>query len=118
MAIMHRKYLSYLSGILTGAMNNREAAYIFDPLFALWEECRGQKADFSSCSFTAKKLDAAAGEYRNHGFCGIMRWYFNNNVLDQFTDDETERQVVALKAGYPGMPATTCSIIMRGFGKN
>ncbi len=117
MAIMHGKFLCYLSKVLTGALNGREAAYIYDPLFALWEECQGKKADFSCCSFTEKQLGAAISEYRRHGFIGVMRGYFENTILDQFTDNETERQVVALKAGYPRMPATTCSIIMRGFGR-
>jgi len=118
MAIFHKKFLAYLSKTLTDAMNTRKPAYTCDRLFVLVEGCRGCPTDFSGFSISEKEKDELAGIFRVGGVGGVIGSYFNNIIIEQFTDMETERRVVALKNGFRMMPATTCSIIMRGFGKD
>ena len=115
MAILHNNFLGYLSTTLTTAMDNRKPAYSCDPLFAILEFCR----EGSSISISLPNSDWISGKimpiYHKGGIAEVMKYYFKKGITDQFVDVEVERQIIALKMGFPSLPATTCSIIMRGF---
>ena len=117
MAIFHKKFLTYLSTTLTGAMNTRKPAFTCDRLFALIEGSRGFPTNFGTFQISEKDKDEASGIFRVGGVVGVIEKYFTSSIIEKVTDTETERQVIALKKGFPGMPATTCSIIIQGFGK-
>lgn len=119
MAILQKSFLTYLSKVLTESMNIRKPAYVCDPLFMLLEACGGEYLEFSNGSvLTEKELREASGAFSQNGIVGVMNYYFGKGVLDQLVDEETERQIVALKNGFPRLPSTTCSLIMRGFGND
>lgn len=117
MAIIHNSFLSYLSTTLTGSMDTRQAAYTCDPLFTILEICRDGSAELTSSPVSARETEKIIAIYHTNGDAGVIGYYFRQGVIDQFTTSEVERQVVALKTGFPGLPATTCSVIMRGFGQ-
>ena len=117
MAIISDSFLGYFSSILKESVKTRKPAYIHDELFALIEKSRNSSIEFSSCSVTESQYERARALYLDAGVIGVIGGYFNNKIINSFTDIETERQVVALKLGYKSLPATTCSIIMQGFGK-
>ncbi len=119
MAVFNKKFLAYVSSVLTGSFNSRSPAYSCDSLFALAESCRGYPTVFSTVTpFSEKDTEDALVLFRRGGIVGVIGGWFDNCIIEKLTDAETERRVVALKKGFPGMPATTCSIIMRGFGKS
>ena len=109
-----------MTGVQTCAlpisMNSEKAAFQCDPLFQLLERSRGASTDFSRCSIPDRQVQEAIKMYAADGVIGVIKNYLKNNIVNQFIDHETERQVIALKTGFPGLPATTCSTIMRGFG--
>ena len=117
MAIIHNSFLGYLSTTLTTAMEIRKPAYTSDPLFTILEICRDGSVELSNSPISDREIEKIMAIYHADGIAGTMRYYFRKGIIDQFTDTETERQVIALKTGFPGLPATTCSVIMRGFGK-
>lgn len=118
MAIIGNKFLGYLSETLTGAMNSRDVAYMHDQLFALLQELGGFSLKSRSIEFSPNMIQSYSASYTNAGIFGVLQSYCDRGILNQFVDSETERQVIALKQGFPHLPATSCSIIMQGFGKD
>ncbi len=120
MAIIHRRFLSSLSHILRRSMNTKTPAFYFDVVMHLLEYCVAEEADRiefpSHHAFSEGEIQKAKAGYADRGVVGVYASLFGGNILDPIVDTETERKVIALKTGFRGLPATTTSTILRGFG--
>ena len=52
--------------------------------------------------------------YAKDGVVGAAAVLFSGGVVDGTIDAEVERKTVALKEGFPALPATTCATILQG----
>ena len=116
MAIIDKRFLSYLSNVLTKSMNTKKAAFLNDPLFVLLESSNGVSTDFREDFISTEKVEKPMRAFPNDGVIGVIKNYFKGTIINPLTDQETERKIIALKTGFPRLPATTCSIVMQGFG--
>ncbi|UCE07525.1 MAG: transposase [bacterium] len=119
MAIIHNKFLHYLTDILKHPVF--EPTFQYDPIIALGECCilkDGNKVlEFtSSYSFGKATIEKFYHAYKENGITSIAASYFGGKIVNQFTDSLAERKVYTLKRGYPNIPATKMATIMQGFG--
>jgi hypothetical protein len=66
-------------------------------------------------AFSERVITQAHMAYQQTGIVGLVQSCFGERLV-QASDREVERQVLALKSGYPHLPATKAAIIMQGFG--
>lgn len=118
MPIASGKFLEYLSSLLSESLDHRCDGYLCDPLLAIIASCRGAMPDFFYCKPMEKQLKQAASVYAVSGVAGVVSAYFGGRITEEEIDLETERKIVALKMGFPRLPATTCALIMQGFGND
>ena len=93
--------------------------YVFDPIFQLVErfskELPGSLTLSGHQGFSDVTIQEAETEYRSKwGILGIFKAYFKGDLLGVKVDSDTERRIVALKLGFPHMPATKATLILQG----
>ena len=118
MAIIHKKFLRYISSVLRDSVEHRAPAFIYDPLYALVCRYYDSSVNPVKCPISEKKLEAAVNFSKETDIVGAVKSYLGESLINQFVDTETERKIIALKTGFPSLPATTCSTIINGFGEN
>ena len=120
MAIINSKFLCYLTSILEKSFTNSTSAFFFDPLILLIEHCVAddkfeQLSLLDLKTFNDSKIAKAKDAFYKRGLPGIISFQFKEGIINDSIDIKTERRVVALKKGFPSLPATKASIIMNGF---
>lgn len=121
MAIIHKRFLQYLIEILNHSIS--EHAFYYDPVIALTEYCifkdGKEMLDFTYAhSFGDDQIEKAFHAYKENGILKVAAQYFDNKILNQFTNTLAERKIYSLKMGFPGLPATKMATIIAGFGYN
>jgi hypothetical protein len=123
MAIINSRFLCYLTSIFEKTLKTNSPAYLFDPLVVLIEHClEGNKFDkissLDSIVYNETKISKTKEAFGKKGLAGILLLEFQNGITNNSIDVKTERRVLALKKGFPNLPATKASIIMNGFKCN
>ena len=123
MAIISSHFLNYLTIVFNKSLSNNTSAFYSDQLLLLTEYCidpneYGELTFLTQYSFSEKKIKQAREAYSSHGIIGIFISQFDNGILNQFVNKDIERKVITLKKGFPSLPATKASIILKGFQYN
>jgi len=119
MAVLTDQFRRYITRMLHSSMEAERPAYVYDPLLAQVERIgdpeRGGTLSFAVCPpFPRQDADRIMQGYMKTGVVGAAGAQFGAGVVDDTIDAEVERKVVALKEGFPSLPATTCATILRG----
>jgi len=112
MAVLDRRFLRYLTAMFDSADATPNDAWRHDPFIGLLEP---ELADCGGSSFRLSGSEAAAVAAAGDPLCAL-RTVFTEGILRDGINPETERRIVALKLGFPRMPGTTASLVMKGFG--
>ena len=119
MAVLTDQYRRYMIRMLQASLETDRAAYVHDPMLAQVEqvgdpERKGALA-FAVCPpYRRKDAEQIMQGYAKDGVVGAAAAHFTAGVVDGTIDAEAERKVVALKEGFPSLPATTCATILQG----
>jgi len=119
MAVIHPEFLNYLLTVLRTSAISAELPFCYDPLLQLAQCCTQDvvgHSDFFHGQFSETLLADARQNMGRIGVLGVALAWFRNPILIQGVEPELERRVLALKKGWPGLPATKMSTIIRGFG--
>ena len=105
--------------MLGASIKTGKPPYVFDPIFQLVErfskELPGALTLSGHQGFSDVTIQEAETEYRSKwGILGIFKAYFKGDLLGVKVDPDTERRIVALKLGFPHMPATKATLILQG----
>ena len=115
MAILHRRVVAYIRSMLERAESMSDAVWRCDPLFTLWlSEAHRNQLGLSVSGFFRGR--PAAGIASAPSLASALSSGFPDGLLKSGISARTERQIVALKLGFPRMPATTAAVIHKGFG--
>lgn len=120
MAVVHAEFLrEYLAPMLLHAHRAQESAFAFDPVLQLAGHVPQSAAYGLEClnprEFPDRLRQDAVMAYVSQGIVGVFR-VFCQHVVAPNVDADAERRIVALKSGFPTMPATTATRILQGFG--
>lgn len=120
MAIIHPIFLDYVVATLCMVKTSEELPFYFDCLLQLAENCLfmsdGDIDKHSQDDFSESIIASAKSNIARIGVLGVVPAYFKNPILIEEIVAEVERKVVTLKRGYPNLPSTKMSTIIRGFG--
>ena len=112
MATLHGRFLGYLKAMLEGAGETPDETWRHDSMLGLIApDLAGAAAGGFRLSGREAAAAAAAGSP-----LGALGSVFAAGILQTGIQPETERRVVALKLGFPHLPATTAAVVMQGFG--
>jgi len=119
MAVLTNQFLRLITRILRASAQSDRPAYGCDPLLAQIERVgdpqRPGTVSFAvSPSYRRKEAERIMQGYAKAGVVGAAAAGFAAGVVDDAISPEVERKVVALKEGFPSLPATTCATILRG----
>jgi hypothetical protein len=120
MAVITDNFLNYFISIYN--MSVSLPAYFSDPILHLAEICCDKNNNETvECFKQGFEFDntiilLAKEAYKKIGLVGIVQVYFENNIVEHFTNIEVERKVLALKTGFQNLPATKMATIINGFG--
>jgi len=118
MAIIHPEFLDYIVTVLRSSASTATLPFQYDPLLQLAQRCvksTGGELPFHD-DFSDTMIDSAKENIARIGVLGTGSAYFRNPILIQGIEPELERMVIALKRGYPRLPSTKMSTIIKGFG--
>ena len=123
MPIIDKKFSCYLADTFKNAQKLDVNSFSCDPILSLAEICFSSNNSTRilmniNHNFSSREIHKAKKHYKKNGIVGLFNSYFKGVILNQFTDSETERKIIALKSGFPHLSATTASIISCGFGMN
>ncbi|MCP4150997.1 MAG: hypothetical protein GY757_24855, partial [bacterium] len=119
MAVIHPEFLDYVVTVLRSSASSATLPFHYDPLLQLAQRCmHGTKRELSPphADFSETIIAGAKKNVARVGILGTGSAYFRNPILVQGVEPELERMVIVLKRGYPRLPATKMSTIIRGFG--
>ncbi len=120
MAILNSSFLFYINTVLKKSLSSETIPFFHDPILMLAEnfiDIEKQELEFlTQPLFSGDQMLRAKNGYESYGIIGLSASYFNNGILNQFVNHEVERKVIALKNGFPKLPATKTSTILKGFG--
>jgi hypothetical protein len=108
--------------MLSASKQTATAAFHYDRILALVETIsdpqRGGSIELLAQPWPVSKttLSKVALAYVKTGIAGAMGVCFKSELIDKRIDVELERKTIAMKMGFPSLPATTCSLILNGFG--
>lgn len=110
MAVFNRRFLAYIKSIFENVDHNTKDSWKNDILVSRFFDIElSNKSTFLS----ARQCARIAG---SDNILTILNTAFPDGILNRSIDKETERKTVSLKSGFPRMPTTTASIILKGFG--
>ena len=112
MAVLQQRFLGYLKAMLEGAGEVPDDTWRHDPVLAL---IAPDLAEATGGGFRLSGREAAVATAAGTALDALGS-VFADGILREGIEPETERRVVALKLGFPHMPATTAAVVMRGFG--
>ena len=118
MAVLTDQFRRYITRMLQSSLQADRPAYVYDPILAQVEQV-GDPQRKGTLSFAVQPPYQRRGAeqimlgYVKTGVVGAVEAYFPA-VVDGRIDPELERKVVALKEGFPSLPATTCATILQG----
>lgn len=112
MAILQRRFLSYLKAILKGAGDAPDQAWRHDPVLGV---IAPDLAEATAGGFRLSGREAATAAAAGTPLRALGS-VFADGILLGGVAPETERRIVALKLGFPHMPATTAAVVTQGFG--
>jgi hypothetical protein len=121
MAVLTDQARRYVARILGGAAAGGMPGYLCDPLLAQVERIgdpdrKGRLSFAVLPPYKRKDADLIMLGYVKAGVVGAAAAAFAAGVVDETIDPQVERKVVAMKEGFPSLPATTCATILRGLG--
>ena len=119
MAVLTVRFGVHMARMIEGALDAGRPIYAYDSLLAQAEEVcdperRGSLSFAVTPSFTRKIAVRIMQGYSKAGIVGAVGAFFTEGVVDATIGVEVERRVLALKQGFPALPATTCSTILKG----
>ncbi len=115
MAVLDRRVLGYIKAVLQCAKSKDEAVWRCDPFFILrLSDTYKNQLELSVHDFF--KGREAANIVAAPSFVNAFQTGFSGCLLKPGVDPKYERMIVALKLGFPHMPATTAAVILKGFG--
>lgn len=119
MAIFHKRFSKYVSRLF----KSKKTFFNFfddDPVLALADICHSSSVSNISDSliynFGDSLIEQANDLYKQFGFVGIVKAYFEGQIVDNFADKECERKIYTLKKGMKALPATKAVLLLKGFG--
>ena len=115
MAILHKRMIAYIRAMLERAQSTGDEVWRCDPLFTLWLSDHDRR-HLGLTVHDFFKGRAAAGIASAACLAHALSFAFPEGLLISDIDAQTERRIVALKLGFPQMPATTAATILKGFG--
>ena len=118
MAVLTDQFRRYVTRMLQSSVQADRPAYVYDPILAQVEQVgdpeRKGTLSFAVCPpYQRQDADQIMRGYAKTGVVGAAEAHFAA-VVDGTIDAELERKVVALKEGFPSLPATTCATILKG----
>lgn len=119
MAIIHPRVRRHIRSSLSRARAQRQAFWKHDPVLQLAEHCHelGPRIDFPQpLTFTPERVARARDLYCRDGIVGVCDAVFGEEILGPPLPVAVERMVLALKQGFPALPATKTATVMAGFG--
>jgi hypothetical protein len=113
MAVLEKRFQHYLLSLIRGERGQEQKdTWQYDPILALLMP-RITLFDGASFHITSKEAAAiTAHQDPVHAFGVVF-----NSSLQREMPIEVERRLVALKLGFPHLPATTATTILKGFGE-
>lgn len=113
MAVLHRSFLRYIKGTLRRSLDSECPVYEADPLLGHLLTGPSLRAAPPPGPFSGAQIAAIVCASSAMEAFGAA---FPDPVVNARIARHTERRLVALKKGFPRLPATTAAVIMRGFG--
>ena len=119
MAVLTDQFRRYITRMLQASVEAGEPAYVYDPMLAQVEQVedpvRKGALSFAVCPpYRHEDAERIMQGYAKTGVVGAAAAHYAAGVVDGTIDAEVERKVVALKEGFPSLPATTCATILQG----
>lgn len=123
MAIINSKYLGFLTTLLECSLSNKTAAFYYDRIMLLAEHCiDNTKIEAVNLliheTFSDAEIIKAKKAFNDFGIIGIFASQFEKGITNHSINSCIERKIVALKKGFPHLPATKASTVLKGFGLN
>ena len=121
MAIIHSKFMSYISRLFRRSINTSIDAIYHDQLLQISEYCCFEEDSINfatNYSFSDLQIKNAREAYIQGGIIGVIKSYFGDEILLEGIKQQVERKVIILKKGFPHLPATKASTIFKGFMHN
>ncbi len=116
MAVLERRVTAYLRVMLAQAKKVGLAPWRCDPLFSLMvDDDTRNRLQLAATTFF-RGSEAARVSCSGHSIAQGFQSGFPEGLVKPDFDRLAERRIVALKRGFPHMPATTASVILTGFG--
>lgn len=122
MPVLNTRLCSYMVKMLSVSRQTATPAFRYDRILALIETLSDPERDGGiellarSWDVSKSMLSKVAIAYVKTGIAGAMGVCFKSTLIDKTINVELERKTLALKTGFPALPATTCSLILNGFG--
>ena len=119
MAVLTDQFRRDMTRMLQASVEADRPVYVYDPILAQVEQVgdpeRKGTLSFAVCPpYNRKDAERIMQGYAKADVVGAVAAHFTAGVVDGTIDAEVERKVVAFKEGFPSLPATTCSTILRG----
>ena len=113
MAVLEKRFQRYLLSLIGGERGHgQKSTWQYDPILAV---LLPERTLFDGASFRIKSQEAASITARQdpvHAFGVALETSLRSEL-----PIEVERRLVALKLGFPHLPATTATTILKGFGE-
>ena len=88
-----------------------------DLVFSLAEYCQNDMSLEELPAWIAPlDFEEVYSNFKNQGIIGLIKTCFDNSVIDQSIDKETEHKVVIMKKGLNALPASKAVLFFEGFG--
>ncbi len=116
MATLSNKFISYIENIYLSKNEQRFFTFANDPILLLADCCIDSPANVDN-NFDVRLLENASHLYKTQGIIGVIRSYFDDNLLNTSIDSVLERKIIIMKTGLGELPATKGAILFQGFGE-
>lgn len=120
MAIVDSGVMKSIETAVVEARRQQQPLCWHDPVLQLAERVRGDDAQpllFPTIpEFGEQQLERAAEAFQRRGIVGVCAVMFGEQILGPPLPVETERRILAVKKGFPQLPATTMQTLFTGFG--
>lgn len=116
MATLSKKMVDYIENIYFSAKEQRFLTFANDPILLLADYCIDAPLSADNY-FETGMFEAALRLYRTEGIVGIIRAYFDDDILNTEIDSILERKIIVMKTGLEKLPATKAATLFQGFGE-
>ena len=120
MPVLNPEFRQFIIRILQSAQRTQTDGYLYDPLLAVLEATGDPRPSSGTIPFVGsipwekEKVNQIQWKYLQVNIIEAFNVAFENGILEKGISVDGERKTVILKNGFPTLPATTCSTILKG----